>query len=713
MKKQVIRKLSLFLCVFITLVFANFTNALGATLPSRMYIDSPNINQVIDSKSFDVLGWALNASGIKDVKVYIDGNLKGNATYGLSRPDVAKVFKGYTNGDKSGFSYHVDINAINSGTHRISVYANGKNGTSQHTDFNVTIVKKVPRMYIESPTTTIKNTTLDVIGWSLNPSGMKAVQVFMDGNFISNAKYGLQRNDVNTVFPGYPNGNLSGFSYNLNVSKTSSGIHKLTVISVGNDGSTQSLDKTINIVRKSPIMYIDSPINNFSTTDKNLNVAGWALNDSGINTIQYYLNDQYVGSSSDGIQRSDVNAAFPGYVNGSTSGFSFSFNVMKYIQSGTQNATLKIVVIGNDGTSTTQTQNLVLKKLPEKIYIETPTNNETIKNNISLTGWTLNASGVTSVKVYIDDVFNGNADYGFQRPDVNSAYPGYTDGLKSGFKYTIDATKLTMGDHTLRVDSIGNDGKVASQSISIIYYGMVNYEYYNYSLTDMVTIQYNAGAVYQNTTTWTWDRANKDLISKYIDAPSIVNDPYAKYEFLKLSYNDGASVTDLNNILSNKGILKNKGQVFLTAGKTNNVNPIYLISHALLETGNGTSNLANGILVSSVDGVAVTPRVVYNFFGIGAYDSNPDKFGSERAYKEGWFTPDDAINGGAAFISKGYINSATNQDTLYKMRWNPANPGTHQYATDVRWAYNQVYNIKNLIDQCPNSTLYYNIPIFK
>ncbi|EJJ6363209.1 hypothetical protein NJG99_002574, partial [Staphylococcus pseudintermedius] len=26
------------------------------------------------------------------------------------------------------------------------------------------------------------------------------------------------------------------------------------------------------------------------------------------------------------------------------------------------------------------------------------------------------------------------------------------------------------------------------------------------------------------------------------------------------------------------------------------------------------------------------------------------------------------------------------QNTLYRMRWNPKKPGTHQYATDISWA---------------------------
>lgn len=137
------------------------------------------------------------------------------------------------------------------------------------------------------------------------------------------------------------------------------------------------------------------------------------------------------------------------------------------------------------------------------------------------------------------------------------------------------------------------------------------------------------------------------------------------------------------------------------------------MSHALLETGYGTSRLSNGILVTEVDGKQVEPRVVYNVFGINALDSNPDKYGSEYVYKQGWFTLEDAIIGGTKFISSNYINNSNiKQDTLYKMRWNPDKPATHQYATDVAWAYKQISNIKKLFDKCLNAVKIFEIPVF-
>ncbi|SUJ93207.1 Bifunctional autolysin [Staphylococcus aureus] len=56
-----------------------------------------------------------------------------------------------------------------------------------------------------------------------------------------------------------------------------------------------------------------------------------------------------------------------------------------------------------------------------------------------------------------------------------------------------------------------------------------------------------------------------------------------------------------------------------------------------------------------------------------------------------------AIVGGAKFIGNSYVKAG--QNTLYKMRWNPAHPGTHQYATDVDWANINAKIIKGYYDK--------------
>lgn len=207
-----------------------------------------------------------------------------------------------------------------------------------------------------------------------------------------------------------------------------------------------------------------------------------------------------------------------------------------------------------------------------------------------------------------------------------------------------------------------------------------------------------------------WVGSSRNQIKYYLN-PENFTDEYGKYMFLKLSYiDDSITAEDINEILRGKGILEGKGQAFIEAGKTHNINPVYLASHALLETGNGTSKLANGIEVAGADG----KKKVYNMFGIKAFDQNPDKYGSEFAYEQKWFKPEDAIIGGAKYIAEKYVNSAENpRETLYEMRWNPYTPGSYQYATDIGWAYKQVRNIKNLMDKCKNPTLVFKKPVYK
>ncbi|HLS53866.1 MAG TPA: SH3 domain-containing protein, partial [Tissierellaceae bacterium] len=63
------------------------------------------------------------------------------------------------------------------------------------------------------------------------------------------------------------------------------------------------------------------------------------------------------------------------------------------------------------------------------------------------------------------------------------------------------------------------------------------------------------------------------------------NVPREMYQFLVLSGSSGIGASDLNKELKGKGILEGMGQAFIDAGKKYNINEIYLLSHALLETG--------------------------------------------------------------------------------------------------------------------------------
>ncbi|RST74214.1 mannosyl-glycoprotein endo-beta-N-acetylglucosamidase [Siminovitchia acidinfaciens] len=216
-----------------------------------------------------------------------------------------------------------------------------------------------------------------------------------------------------------------------------------------------------------------------------------------------------------------------------------------------------------------------------------------------------------------------------------------------------------------------------------------------------------------------WRNAKASDVEQYLNPNE--NSPY---QHLLLTSSVGVGATELNKVLVGKGVLQGLGQAFIDGGKRHSVNEIYLISHALLETGQGTSNLAKGIEVgkdSSGKAVLVTSsnrkslkdiKKVYNMFGIKAYDSCPNTCGAIHAYEQGWDTPYKAVVGGAKFIGEDYIHNQYNQNTIYKMRWNFIYP-PKQYATDVGWAVKQTARIKSLYDQLINPSLEFDIPRFK
>lgn len=234
--------------------------------------------------------------------------------------------------------------------------------------------------------------------------------------------------------------------------------------------------------------------------------------------------------------------------------------------------------------------------------------------------------------------------------------------------------------------------------------GGVTYTPYTMTLPGMVQLQMGlspAPKIWKNGGSV---NATEAEVAQYMN-PSEFCDSVYKYQFLDLSVSNGISVDALNAYLADKGVLAGQGQTFKDAAERYNVSEIYLAAHAALETGNGTSQLSTGVEVNGV--------TVYNMFGIGAYDNSAVYSGSQKAYSEGWTSVEAAIEGGAEWISKYYINSSSGrQNTLYKMLFNPDNPGQHQYATDISWAVKQAETMSKIFAQFPDAVLSYNIPVY-
>ena len=266
-----------------------FTN----TLESRSYLDAPNDNEVVKSKTLNVRGWALAGSGVKEVRVYVDGKDLGTVAYGAKRADVNKAYPGYSSGDNAGFEGNVNISGISEGNRKLTVKITANDGSVQNIEKTIKIEKAQSRSYLDAPNDNevVKSKTLNVRGWALAGSGVKEVRVYVDGKDLGTVAYGAKRADVNKAYPGYSSGDNAGFEGNVNISGISEGNRKLTVKITANDGSVQNIERSFNIendfnYKKAKLVIVDPGHENYGGD------PGTSATHNGISYIESNLNLQ-------------------------------------------------------------------------------------------------------------------------------------------------------------------------------------------------------------------------------------------------------------------------------------------------------------------------------------------------------------------------------------------------------------------------------------
>lgn len=525
-------------------------------------IDTPK--GAITNKTTRIAGWALNPSGIKQVNILVDGNQVGSAVLGDSRSDVAMVFPEYQNG-ASGYHYDLDTTALIGGNHTITVQVIGNDGTIDQNNVGVNLDKPVPIMCLD----TIKNGTtvlnsVQVNGWALNVSGLKEVDISVDGTKVGTATIDVSRPDVSKALPSYNQGN-SGFNYTLDTSKLVEGSHNITITAIGNDSTTSTQNISIN--RPSAMTDIDVP--HGFLVGNTANVAGWALNPSGVKEIDIIVDGTQVGTATIGDSRTDVAKVFPQYENGN-SGYHYTLDISN-LSGG--NHTLTVQAIGNDGIL--RANSVTFSRPSDLLCIDSPQQGQTVDNSVNVGGWALDIRGIKEIDVLVDNQQVGTANIGVSRLDVSKAYPSYGQS-DSGFNYTLDTSKLADGSHTLTIKSIGNTGTITYVNKTIYKGQQLTI---NQSLTDQVNArlnenkntafynQFHADAVNLALGKASLYDVNNGIVAKYnnIESTNSPTSPYlysigsTKYS-LRQEFINSCTInsTDINTIIAtaqNNGVL--------------------------------------------------------------------------------------------------------------------------------------------------------------
>ena len=217
--------------------------------------------------------------------------------------------------------------------------------------------------------------------------------------------------------------------------------------------------------------------------------------------------------------------------------------------------------------------------------------------------------------------------------------------------------------------------------------------------------------------------ASKADLEYYLNPKNFTNSDKGMMQFLRLdTYKGGITESELNSYLNSlpkvngkNTVFYNQGKAFINAAQKYDIDLVYLVSHAMWETGYGKSVLAQGQTITSYKGKPLDkPVTVYNFFGIGAIDKSANVSGAEASYSNGWTSIEKTIEGSAKWISANYINSSKyNQNTIYKMKFN-YDYIWHQYATDVNRSNGISGIMNNIISMYDTaSNLEFEVPDYK
>jgi hypothetical protein len=445
---------------------------------SIVQIDSPSASSTVNAIT-SVSGWAIVAAGdspITSVPVTVDGVLAGNATYGISRPDVCAVYQGRPGCPNVGYSFSLNTALLTPGPHSITVLATNNDVTNTgYASVTVNVGIQPPTVWIDGPAngSTVSGTIV-VSGWVLDNTamvgtGISSVKVKVDSAAPVTAAYGVNRADVCGALPGRPGCPNVGYSLAINTLALSAGQHTITVTAVDSDGYTDvgSETVTVRVNNMAPTVWIDAPAAN-STVSGTVTVSGWAIDNASIvgtalGSVQVLVDGLVVGNATYGTSRPDVCSALPGRPGCPNVGYTFALNTAGW-SAGPH--VITVSTTDSDGTGevglASVTVTTAANATAPTVWIDSPAAGATVSGAVIISGWALDnasavGSAITSVQVLVDGVPVGNATYGTSRPDVCSALPGRPGCPNVGYTFTLNSGTLTLGSHTITVKAIDSD----------------------------------------------------------------------------------------------------------------------------------------------------------------------------------------------------------------------------------------------------------------
>jgi N-acetylmuramoyl-L-alanine amidase len=340
---------------------------------------------------------------------------------------------------------------------------------------------------------------IGLVGWALDDSGVRAVDIVVDGVVYQRAVYGLNRPDVTRRNPGYPNSNAPGFTAQLDSTRFLNGIHHLSILVTAVDGEQKELGPVRAILfRNASHMLAPFGKITFPPRDAELRgrcsadptrrysiVTGWVLDagnfetspDTGVAYVELVLDGAIQANSKVscvffpslgflencyGLPSQTLTYVYPSLPDSDRGKFRFALDVGALVGPngpyvpGAHTITIRAGDYG-DQVRNIGSVNVFLScddqegNERSKGAIEEPNKFQPWFKTITVKGWAIDFNGLNTINIRVNGLSVGNATLGLPRVDVAELYPGYPSVASSGWTFSFDTTTVNDGHVTFEV----------------------------------------------------------------------------------------------------------------------------------------------------------------------------------------------------------------------------------------------------------------------
>ncbi|MFF0827407.1 Ig-like domain-containing protein [Brevibacillus sp. NPDC003359] len=292
---------------------------------ARGGIDSPADHALI-SGVYPVTGWFIDSNGVEKIEVLVDGAVSGEATYGISRPEIEIMDASKPDGNV-GFHYNLDTGKLREGTHTLSVRGTGKGGNQVMLgNRTIQVVTLLPAIGLRANVT-----ELIVPQGKTHQFAVMAVLEDQSSHDVTKlALYNIENSSVAKV-------STDGL-----VTALAQGSTSLTI-----KYGDQSIKIPITVTEAEALKTlgeIETPVNG-AIVNGTYTISGWFLHPSAISDYRVVIDGIEHGKAKSGIARPDIALLHSEYKN-TQAGYSYNVDLNE-LQPG--NHTVSVIATDSEG----------------------------------------------------------------------------------------------------------------------------------------------------------------------------------------------------------------------------------------------------------------------------------------------------------------------------------------------------------------------------